>query len=111
MILHRFRWPRGLRRGSSPLGYCYRGFESRSGYGCSSLCLYVVLSCVDRGLCDELLISPKEFYNVYNNIIEISKRRPWPDPSWSAIGRKLRYCNVSRIAVKSVNTGLSCDVS
>jgi hypothetical protein len=30
------------------------GFESSSGHGCLSLVLYVVLSCVGRGLCDGL---------------------------------------------------------
>jgi hypothetical protein len=58
------RWPRRVRRRSSPIGYWDRGFESRSGRGCLSLCLYVVLSCVGRRLCDGLITRPKEFYQV-----------------------------------------------
>jgi hypothetical protein len=38
-----FRWPRGLRRRSWPLGYWNRGFKSRSKHGCLSLCFCVVL--------------------------------------------------------------------
>jgi hypothetical protein len=30
------------------------------------LCLYVVLSCVDRGLCDGLITRPEESYRVSN---------------------------------------------
>jgi hypothetical protein len=56
------RWPRGLRRS----GCWGRGFESRSGHGFCMLCLYVVLSCVGRGLCDGLITSPEESYRVYN---------------------------------------------
>jgi hypothetical protein len=41
------QWPRCLRRGPCTLD---RGFESRLGYWCLSLYLYVVLSCVGRGL-------------------------------------------------------------
>jgi hypothetical protein len=40
------RWPRGLRSRSWRLLYWDRGFESRSRYGCLSLCFCVVLSCV-----------------------------------------------------------------
>jgi hypothetical protein len=43
-----------------PLGCWGRGFESRSRYGC----LYVVLSCVGRGLCDGLITRPEESYRV-----------------------------------------------
>jgi hypothetical protein len=39
-----------------------RGFYSRSRYGCL-LRLYVVLSCVGRGICDELITHPKESYH------------------------------------------------
>jgi hypothetical protein len=60
----RSHWPRGLRRRSSPLGYWDRWFESRSGHGSLFLCLYVVLSCVGRGLCNKLITRPKEFYRV-----------------------------------------------
>jgi hypothetical protein len=53
-------WPRGLRRTSWLLGCWERGFESRLGLGCLSLCIYVALSCVGRGLCDELITHPEE---------------------------------------------------
>jgi hypothetical protein len=65
-ILCQSRWLCGLRRRSRLLGYWDRGFEYRSRYGCSSLCLlvYVVLSCVGTGLCDGLITCPKESYQV-----------------------------------------------
>jgi hypothetical protein len=56
----RSRWPRGLRRRSLPLGCWDSGFQSRCGHGCLSLCIYVVLSCVGRGLCEKLATRPKE---------------------------------------------------
>jgi hypothetical protein len=46
--------------GLRPLGCCGRGFKSRSEHGC----LYVVLSCVCRGLCDGLITRPEESYRV-----------------------------------------------
>jgi len=36
--------------GLGPLGHWDRGFESRSRHGCISAFLYIVLSCVSRGL-------------------------------------------------------------
>jgi hypothetical protein len=74
--MSRSRWPRGLRRRSWLLGYWDYGFESRY----LSLCLYVVFSCVGRGLCDELITRPKEAYQVSTNITETSQMIPWPDP-------------------------------
>jgi hypothetical protein len=32
--------------------------------------------------------SSKGTYNVSNKIIDTSKKRPWPDPRWSAIGKQ-----------------------
>jgi hypothetical protein len=71
LIRHRF-WP---------LGCWDRGFESCSGHGCSPLGSYVVLSCVGRGHCHELITRPKESYHVYNKI-----RKPkngGKDPAWA----------------------------
>jgi hypothetical protein len=53
-----------------------------------SLCLYVVLSCVGRDLCDGLITRPEESYRLSNKIRENSKRRSRPDPGRSAIGEK-----------------------
>jgi hypothetical protein len=39
-------------------------------------------------LCCPVLAEALEPYHVSNEIRETSKRRPWPDPSWSAIGKK-----------------------
>jgi hypothetical protein len=61
-LYSRSMWPSGLRRRSWPLCCCDCGYESRSGHGC--LCLYVVLSCVGRGLCDELITRPMESCHV-----------------------------------------------
>jgi hypothetical protein len=32
------------------------------------LCLYVVLSCADRGLCDGLITRPEESYRAFNSV-------------------------------------------
>jgi hypothetical protein len=32
------------------------------------LCLYVVLSCIGRGLCDGLITRPEESYRVSNSV-------------------------------------------
>jgi hypothetical protein len=47
------------------------------------LCLYVVLSCVGRGLCDGLITRPEEFYRVscICVITETPKNGPYV-PSW-----------------------------
>jgi hypothetical protein len=57
-------WPCSLRHRFWPLICCDCEFESHSGHGCLSLCLYVVLSCVGRGLYDKLITHPKESYHV-----------------------------------------------
>jgi hypothetical protein len=62
---------------SWPLGCSDRGFESRWGHGCVALWLYVVFSCVGRGLCDGLITRTKESYQVYKIDYETSRvRRP-----------------------------------
>jgi hypothetical protein len=48
------QWPRGLRRRS----------EAARGMDVCLLCLYVVLSCVGRGLCNGLITRPEESYRV-----------------------------------------------
>jgi hypothetical protein len=62
----RYRWQRCLRRRSWSLGSWDRGFESSSGHGW--LCVNVVLSCVGRGLCDDLIARLKGSYHVCNKI-------------------------------------------
>jgi hypothetical protein len=58
--MSRYRWPAFLSRllagiaGSNPAG----GMD-----GCL-LCLYAVLSCVGRGLCEKIIPRPKESYRV-----------------------------------------------
>jgi hypothetical protein len=53
--IHQSQWPRSL-------GCWDRGFKSHSGH----VCLSVVLSCVDRGLCNGLITHPEQFYHVSN---------------------------------------------
>jgi hypothetical protein len=48
--MSRSQWPRALGCCYCPLGYCDRGFESRSSHGCLSSSFCVMLSCVNRGL-------------------------------------------------------------
>jgi hypothetical protein len=47
--------------------------------------LCVVLSCVGRGLYNDLITRPKESYRVSDKTRETSERRPWPDQGWSTI--------------------------
>jgi hypothetical protein len=70
------RWPRNLRRWSWPLGCRDQGCKSCSGRGCLSLCLYVVLSFVSRGLCDRLITRPKESYHKSRDIKKPTEGRP-----------------------------------
>jgi hypothetical protein len=84
-----------------------------SGHGSLPLCLYVVLSCVGRGLCDELITGPKESYHILSKITETLKRRPSADPGWSAIGGKYSYLGLNRtsyLALKAPILGLSLSV-
>jgi hypothetical protein len=67
-------WRRCVRRRSWPLGCWDRGFESCWGKDICLLCLYAVLSCVGRGLCDELIPRAKESYQVCNKDSENPKR-------------------------------------
>jgi hypothetical protein len=71
----RSRWPRCLRRRSRPFVWRDRGLEPLSGHGCVFLCSYIVLSCVVRGLYNELITSRKESYHVCNKIREAWKGR------------------------------------
>jgi hypothetical protein len=50
------------------------------------LCLYVVFSCVGRGLCDGLITRPEESYRVSNCVIKKSQSRPRPDFGGKATG-------------------------
>jgi hypothetical protein len=61
---HQFRHEADTGVGLRPLGCRDHGFESRSGMDVYLLCLYVVLSCAGRGLCDWLITRPEESYRV-----------------------------------------------
>jgi hypothetical protein len=63
-----------------------------------SLCLYVVLSCVGRGLRDELITRPEESYHMFYDTRETSRRRTWPDPGWSARAKKGSLLKFSALA-------------
>jgi hypothetical protein len=61
----RSQWPRGLRRRSAAVWLLgVAGSNSARGMNVCLLCLYVVLSCVGRGLCDGLITRPEESYRV-----------------------------------------------
>jgi hypothetical protein len=53
-------------RGLRPLGCWDIGSNPARGMDVCLLCLYVVLSCVGRGLCDGLITRPEESYRVSN---------------------------------------------
>jgi hypothetical protein len=69
---------RDLRLRAWPLSCWDRGFESRWGMDVC-FCLYVVLSCVGRGLCDGLITRPKESHQVSKIDYETSRVR-WLRP-------------------------------
>jgi hypothetical protein len=58
------------------------GSNPARGHGCLSVVLYVVLSCVGRGLCDGLITRPEESYRVSNCVCdqETPKGRPKVHP-------------------------------
>jgi hypothetical protein len=69
--------PWGLRRKPWSLGRWDHGFESGLRHGCLSSSFCFVLSCVGRGLCDQLITRPKESYQLSEIEHEISGvRRP-----------------------------------
>jgi hypothetical protein len=47
------------------------------------LCLYVVLSCVGRGLCDELITRPEESYRVSNPVRLRNLKGQGQGPIWA----------------------------
>jgi hypothetical protein len=52
------------------------------GHGCLSLCLYVVLSCVGRGLCDGVTTRPKESNQVskiHYESFRVRRQGPYKD--------------------------------
>jgi hypothetical protein len=59
-------------------------------------CLYVVLSCVGRGLCDGLITRPEESYRVCLIVCVIKKRRyrggQSSSTSCSATGKNYTLC-------------------
>ena len=84
----RSRCSYGLRRISGTFNWWDRGFESRWGYGCLSL-LFVV-SCVNSGLCEELITASEDSYRVCDLVTS-----------------KMRWPNYELHAVKLVNKGSS----
>jgi hypothetical protein len=65
----RLQRPRGVGRGSWPLGYWDRRFESRSRHGCLSSSFCVVLYCVGRGLTTGWSLVQGVLPNVLNVVI------------------------------------------
>jgi hypothetical protein len=56
--------------GLRPLGCWDHGFNPAEGMDVCLLCLYVVLSCVGRGLCDGLIARPEESNRVSNCVCD-----------------------------------------
>jgi hypothetical protein len=61
------------------------GSNSAEGMEVSLLCLYVVLSCVDRGLCDWLTTHPEESYRVSVCVIKKSQYRGGQGSTWAVV--------------------------
>jgi hypothetical protein len=66
LTISRSRWPRCLRRRSAVAWLLGSRVRIPLGAWMFVSCLYVVLSCVGRGLCDGLITRPEESYRVHN---------------------------------------------
>jgi len=87
--ISRSQWPRGLRRRSaaaSLLRSWVRILSEAWMFVCCECCVS------GRGLCDELITRPEEFYRLWCVVVcdlETSRmRRPWPELGRSATARK-----------------------
>jgi hypothetical protein len=69
--ISRSRWPRGLKRRSADVWLLglQVGIPVEDMEVCL-LCVYVVLSCVGRGLCDGLITRPEESYRVCQSVCD-----------------------------------------
>jgi hypothetical protein len=78
LLMSRFQWPSGLRRRSAAAWL----LGSRVGipYGAG---MFVVLSCVGRGLCDELITRPVGSYRVPVCVIAETPKWEAKGPSWT----------------------------
>jgi hypothetical protein len=80
----RSQWPRDLRIGSAAAWLL--GSRVRIPLGAwmfRVLCLYVVLSCVGRGLWDGLMIRPEESYRVSNSVWFRNLKGGGQGPIWA----------------------------
>jgi len=84
-----------------PLDYWDRGFETRSGHGCSSPVFVVCF--VVRGLCDVLITRPEESYRlrlcvcvclILCNPETPAMRRPKPEVGCSETEKECRICRI-----------------
>jgi hypothetical protein len=75
--------------------------ESRSGHGC----LYVVLSCVGRGLCDGLITRPEESLYVCD---QETPKREAKGPSWTISACEMNEYQHFKILCGIRHQGLSC---
>jgi hypothetical protein len=84
-MANRSQWPRGLRRRSAAAWFAeVAGSNPAQGMDVCLLCLYVVLSCVDRGLCDGLITLSEESYRVSLYVCDQeTPKREAKVPSWT----------------------------
>jgi hypothetical protein len=70
-----------------------------------SLCLYILLSCVGRDLCDELIPRPREFYPVSNKIQSPNERHQ--KKSINVLTRKIELVYITMfLIILSINWDL-----
>jgi hypothetical protein len=65
---HRSRWPRGLRRRSTEAWLLESRVRIPLRVWMFVSCVYMLFSCVGRGLCEELITRPEESYRVSNYV-------------------------------------------
>jgi hypothetical protein len=87
-------WPHGLRRRSADARLVWdSGYEYKTGAWLFVCCECCVLS--GRGLCNELITRPEEFYRLWCVVVcdlETSRmRRPWPALGCSTTKKKNIY--------------------
>jgi hypothetical protein len=79
----RSRWPRGLSSRSAAAWLLGSRVRIPLGAWMFVSCLYVVLSCVGRGLCDGLITRPEESYRVSNCVWLRNLRWGGQGPMWA----------------------------
>jgi hypothetical protein len=107
----RSQWPRGLRRRSAAAWLLGLDSNPARGMDVCLLCLYVVLSCVGRGLCDGLITRPGVLPYV-SIVCDQENLNGWGKPQqWGKVLRKKIIIFVVRNLRLFITSSASCPFS